>query len=234
MKTDGTALIPVFSLGRMQEILYILKTLQDEGKIPNEIPVYVDGKLGMKYTYMAASGTFTIDEDKREFLPQNVIYVDKTIRGNIIKDNKPKIIVTTSGMGSHGPAHTYIPIYITRKNVLIQFTGYVAEGTLGRELKDTPKGEAVKIGGVLYRKQADVEYTNEFSGHAKADEIITFLKKFEKINLVLVNHGEFYSKDVLAERILDEIDPKNVGILGRYFYRISPYGLVTSKSTKFL
>lgn len=234
MKTDGTALIPVFSLGRMQEILYILKTLQDEGKISNEIPVYVDGKLGMKYTYMATSGIFAIDEDKREFLPQNVIYVDKTIRGNIIKDNKPKIIVTTSGMGSHGPAQTYIPIYITRKNVLIHFTGYVTEGTLGRELKDTPKGEAVKIGGVLYRKQADVEYTNEFSGHAKADEIITFLKKFEKINLVLVNHGEFYSKDVLAERILDEIDPKNVGILGRYFYRISPYGLVTSKSTKFM
>lgn len=234
MSNGGTALVPVFSLCRMQEVLYTLKCLQDDGNISCEIPIYVDGKLGIKYTYMALSGELAIDEDKREFLPQGISYVDKQTRGTILQDSSPKIILTTSGMGSHGPAQTYIPIYITRGNTLIQFTGYVTTGTLGRELKDTPSGEVVKIRGVLYRKHADVEYTNEFSAHAKADEIIDFLNQFEKINLVLVNHGETHSKDVLAERILNEVSLKHVGILGMYFYRINSYGLVTSKSAKFM
>ena len=218
----------------MQEILYCIKVLQDEGKISDEIPIYVDGKLGIKYTLMCKNGVIKIKESMREFLPKNVIFVDKTIRGGLFQDKSCKIIITTSGMGSHGPAQTYIPNYITHGDALIHFTGYVAEGTLGRELKDAPKDEAVKIKGVLYRKEADVEYTNEFSAHAKADEMIEFLNRFRKINLVLVNHGETSVKDVFADRILDEVNPKNVAILGNYFYRINPYGLVTSKSAKFL
>ena len=231
---NGTVVIPAFALGRMQEILYCIKVLQDEGKISDEIPIYVDGKLGIKYTLMCKNGVIKIKESMREFLPKNVIFVDKTIRGGLFQDKSCKIIITTSGMGSHGPAQTYIPNYITHGDALIHFTGYVAEGTLGRELKDAPKDEAVKIKGVLYRKEADVEYTNEFSAHAKADEMIEFLNRFRKINLVLVNHGETSVKDVFADRILDEVNPKNVAILGNYFYRINPYGLVTSKSAKFL
>lgn len=230
----GTVVIPVFALGRMQEVLYKLKVLQDLGTLPLGVTIYVDGKLGIMYTGMSKNGMLDIKEEMRDFLPTNVVFVDKAARGVILQDNAAKIIVTTSGMGSHGPAETYIPSYITKKNALIQFTGYVAEGTLGRELKDTPKGETVKIRGVLYTKRAEIEYTNEFSAHAKADEMIGFLQRFEKLNLVLVNHGEAHVKDIFARRILREVDAKNVAILGQYFHRVNPYGLVTSKSTKFL
>ena len=230
----GTIVIPAFALGRMQEVLYKLKVLQDLGTLPLEVDIYVDGKLGIMYTGMCKNGMLGVKKEMREFLPSNVVFVDKTTRGMLLQDNAPKIIVTTSGMGSHGPAETYIPSYITKKNALIQFTGYVAEGTLGRELKEAPKGETIKIRGVLYKKEAEIEYTNEFSAHAKADEMISFLQKFEKLNLVLVNHGEAPVKDIFAKRILREVDTKNVAILGQYFHRVNPYGLVTSKSTKFL
>ena len=230
----GTVVIPAFALGRMQEVLYKLKVLQDLGTLPLGVTIYVDGKLGIMYTGMCKNGMLDIKEEMRDFLPTNVVFVDKAARGTILQDRATKIIVTTSGMGSHGPAETYIPSYITKKNALIQFTGYVAEGTLGRELKDAPKGETVKIRGVLYKKQAEIEYTNEFSAHAKADEMIGFLQRFEKLNLVLVNHGEAHVKDIFARRILKEVDAKNVAILGQYFHRVNPYGLVTSKSTKFL
>ena len=231
---EGTVVIPAFALGRMQEVLYKLKVLQDIGTFPLGVTIYVDGKLGIMYTGMCKNGMLDIKEEMRDFLPSNVVFADKTARGVILQDKAAKIIVTTSGMGSHGPAETYIPSYITKKNALIQFTGYVAEGTLGRELKDAPKGETVKIRGVLYKKQAEIEYTNEFSAHAKADEMIGFLQRFEKLNLVLINHGEAHVKDIFARRILREVDAKNVAILGQYFHRVNPYGLVTSKSTKFL
>ena len=236
IKRGGTVVIPAFALGRMQEVLYILKRLQDEGDLPFEVPIYVDGKLGTKYTRMCENGTLNIKEDMQDFLPQNVVFVDKTTRGTIIQDQKScKIIVTTSGMGSFGPAQTYIPAYITNGNALIQFTGYTTEGTLGRRLKDTPKGKGVEIRGVEYRKAADVEYTNEFSAHSKADEMIAFLQQFNHLNLVLINHGEAPVKEMFAERVLDEVNPKAVAILGRqYFFRINPYGLVMSKPTKFI
>lgn len=234
IKRGGTAVVPVLANGRMQEVLYVLRNMQDDGRLSTDVAIYVDGKLGINYTNMVKNGIVYVKEEMRDFLPSNVTFVDKSTRSRILQSEEAKIIVTTSGMGSHGPAQTYIPAYITKKNALIQFTSYVAEGTLGREIKDIPKGNEIKIRGVIYRKMADVEYTNEFSSHAKADEMISFLQKFEKLNLVLVNHGEAEVKDIFAKRILREVDAKSVAVLGQYFYRVNPYGLVTSKSTKFL
>ena len=67
----------------------------------------------------------------KEFLPSNLQYVNENSRKDLLKNKKCKIILTTSGMGTYGPAQVYIPEYIQRQNALIHFTGYVAEGTLG-------------------------------------------------------------------------------------------------------
>ena len=92
----------------------------------------------------------------------------------------------------------------------------------------------VEVGGLIVKKKADVEYTTEFSAHAKADEMIDFLKQFSNLRLVLVNHGEIKTKKIFAERIIKEVDAKRVGLLGReYFFRVDPYGLVKTLSTKF-
>lgn len=235
LQKEGTVLSPVFSLGRAQEILYKLKKMQETGVLSKEIPIYLDGNLAIKYTFLYLHSDLNIKEDMKDFLPDNLHYVDKKSRSSILYDTSVKIILTTSGMGSYGPAQIYIPEYIKRENALIQFTGYTAEGTLGRKLKEAEKGENVEIGGRLLRKNADVEYTNEFSAHAKADEMIAFLKQFKNLKLVLVNHGEENVKFSFANRIIEEVKPKDVGILGReYFFRVNPYGLVETKTTKFM
>ena len=60
------------------------------------------------------------------------------------------------------------------------------------------------------------------------------MKKFNFLKLVLVNHGEFNAKEVFAERIVNEVKPKGVGILGcGYLFRVNPYGLIKNMSTKF-
>lgn len=234
LSKGGTVVAPVFSLGRSQEILYKLKLMQNSGILDTSIPIYLDGKLAIQYTSLYLSGSLGISENMQNFLPENLEYVDKVSRVLLLLNENPKIILTTSGMGSYGPAQMYIPAYISRSNALIQFTGYTAEGTLGHQLQFTPKGDLVQIGGKFVKKLADVEYTMEYSAHAKADEMIEFLQSFGRLNLVLVNHGEFETKETFARRVADEVQTKQVGLLGKdYLFRVSPYGLVRTLSTKF-
>lgn len=229
-----TVVTPVFSLGRSQEILYVIKKMQDEGKLSTSIPIYFDGNLAFRYTAIYLHDKIEIKEEMRNFLPENLTYVSKETRHDILEDNNAKIIVTTSGMGSYGPAQIYIPHYLQKKNALIHFTGYTAEGTLGRRLKETPKGETIEISGLMLVKRADVEYTTEYSAHAKADEMINFLNQFSNLKMVLVNHGQTETKKVFADRVLKEVDTNHVGILGEgYLFRVDTYGLVKTMSTKF-
>lgn len=235
LKHGGTAVDMVFSLGRAQEILYVLKTMQDSGKLDTGIPIAFDGNLAHHYTRLYQNADeLNIRSGMRDFLPENLIFVDRTSRASVLTSNEQKIIVTTAGMGSYGPAQMYIPEYITRKNCLLQFSGYTAPDTLGGKLKSTPVGKSVEIGSIIRKKEAEVAYTTEFSAHAKADEMIDFLKQFESLKLVLVNHGEANTKIAFAERIVEEVDTKYVAILGReYMFRVNGYGLVRQFSSKF-
>lgn len=231
---NKTVIVPVFSLGRSQEILYIIKKMQEDGRLSTSIPIYFDGKLAFKYTDIYLNADIEIKEDMRDFLPSNLTYVSKDTRPELLEDKNVKIIVTTSGMGSYGPAQTYIPVYVQRSDALIHFTGYTAEGTLGRRLQDTKKGQMVKVNGLTRIREADIEYTTEYSGHAKADEMIEFLKKFKNLKLVLINHGDSESKLKFSETVLNEIDTKYVGILGEeYLFRVDTYGFVKTMTTRF-
>lgn len=230
----GTVIALVFSLGRAQEILYELKKMQISGELDSNIPIYFDGKLAIKYTELYIKDGLDVKDSMREFLPKNLVFVDSETRPYVLESKENKIIVTTSGMGSYGPAQTYIPEYISRQNSLIHFTGFAAEGTLGSRLKNTENEEVVQVAGLMAKKRAEVKYTTEYSSHAKADEMIEFLKQFKNLELILLNHGEIEAKEIFAKRILREVETKNVGLLGRdYFFRVNPYGLVKTLTTKF-
>lgn len=229
-------IVPVFSLGRAQEIMYILRILQMRKELSTKIPIYLDGKLAIKYTDLYARGCIQIKEGMRNnFIPKNLTFVDsKEMRMRLLEDTKKtKIILTTSGMGTYGPAQTYLPRYLGREDCLIHFTGYTAEGTLGNRIKKAEIGDILNVAGVLVEKKARVEYTTEFSAHAKADEMIEFLNQFTNLRLVLVNHGETQVKNEFAKRIMKSVNTKATGILGEQFFRIDPYGFVKSMNTKF-
>lgn len=233
-KSNASVVVPVFSLGRSQEILYFLKVLQNQGKLDCSVPIFFDGKLAHQYTRLYRNGSLGIKQEMLEFLPSGLQFVDTGIRDSVLIDSDRKIILTTSGMGSYGPAPQYISTFIRQSNSLIHFTGYTAEGTLGHSLHSANMGDIVRVGGILVTKRAQVEFTSEFSAHAKADELIHFLKQFENLNLVLVNHGEPYVKEAFAKRVLKEISTKDVGIANEeFFFRVSPYHLLKTMTTKF-
>ena len=95
----GTVVVPVFSLGRSQEILYVLKKMQENGELIQDVPIYLDGNLAIRYTYLYLHGLLGIRKDMLDFLPKNFTIVDKTIRPSILADSGCKIILSTSGMG---------------------------------------------------------------------------------------------------------------------------------------
>lgn len=235
VKNGGTFIGPVFGFGRAQDVLYRIKCMQDEGRLNPCIPIYLDGKLAINFTELFIKGKAGIKPYMKNFLPKNIKYVDSSFRQKLIYDTNVKIILATSGMGTYGPVQSYIAEYITRKKAMIHFTGYTAEGTLGQRLKEAETGSVVDIGSLFVKKQAQVEYTSEFSSHAKADELIGFLKGFQNINLVLVNHSQIETQKIFANRVLKNVNTKKVGLLNRtYIFRVNSEGLEEAMPTEYM
>lgn len=236
IKNGGTVVAPVLSFGRAQDVLYNIKLWQDSGELDPNIPIYYDGRLSIAYTEKYLDGYLGIREDMKDFLPKNLIFVDKKSRSTVLADTSPKIIVATSGFGSFGPSQLYIMRFVQRDGNLIHFTtGYMGnEKSMRYKLIHAKYGDYVNIGGAPTCVKAMVMCTAEFSGHEIAPELIRFLKQFKFINAVFVYHGEEDVKNKYAARVKEEVNPKDVEILGNgYFYRIGPYGIIDSKPTKF-
>ena len=239
IENNNSVLLLAFSLGRSQEVLYTLKQMQDNGTLPTYIPIYFDGKLAHKYTKIYMDDELEVELKCKEFLPQNLEWVtDKEMRNVLLELLRNKqdqmIVVTSSGMGSYGPAQVYIPKFIVEDDALIHFTGYTAEGTLGRRLKEAEYGETVTVGGQILVKKAKVEYTSEFSAHAKADELIDFLKKFSNLRSVLLNHGRAevitqFGKEVIAENICEKV----YRLSRDYYFKITNHGVIKTAPTHF-
>ena len=235
LRRDGTVVVPVFSLGRTQEVLYVLKVLQDEGKINTNIPIYLDGKLAIDYTKMYSS--LNIKPSMQDFIPENLHFVEgdkKSKRREIKNDTSQKIILCSSGMGTFGSAPSYIQHYIQIKNCMIHFSGYCTEGSVGRTLKDAEVGSEIEVCGLMVEKKADVEYTDEFSGHAHENDLIDYLSCFNDIKLLAINHGEEEAKRQFGRDVKQEVSPKDIFVLDRdNAVRVNSFGFEKSFKTKF-
>jgi metallo-beta-lactamase family protein len=235
LRRGGTVVVPVFSLGRTQEVLYVLKVLQDEGKINTNIPIYLDGKLAIDYTKMYSS--LNIKPSMQDFIPENLHFVEgdkKSKRREIKNDTSQKIILCSSGMGTFGSAPSYIQHYIQIKNCMIHFSGYCTEGSVGRTLKDAEVGSEIEVCGLMVEKKADVEYTDEFSGHAHENDLIDYLSCFNDIKLLAINHGEEEAKRQFGRDVKQEVSPKDIFVLDRdNAVRVNSFGFEKSFKTKF-
>lgn len=147
--------------GRMQEFLYEMKLLQQEGHIPNEYTIYVDGKLGINITSKVRKNLLKNNPEKADFIPNRTKFVSVKTRQAVFKDPNPKIVITTSGMLSEGPAREYIPYFIQRKNAMIQIAVYAAQGTIARTLYEGKNEETITIHGEELVKRAEVRTTRE-------------------------------------------------------------------------
>lgn len=217
-----------FGQGRAQELMYNIRKLEDAGKIPKDYPVKIDGTTSIAYTfrYLDRSNVIHMKEEAKNFFPYNIQFVDNNSRPALLETKERAIFISTSGMGSHGPAATYIPHFLSNPNALIYIPGYASEGTLARKIVEADYDEEIEFkDGNSVIKRADVKQTGEFSSHITADQEIAFFEQFAALSIIF-NHGEPDKKLILEERTRKELGIKKTGILGTgYVYRVNSYGI---------
>jgi len=200
IKRNGIVLIPVLAVGRAQEILLVLADAMKRKLIP-EVPVFIEGMIGEATAIHTAYPEYLSKSIRDEiYYRENPFKYDAF---NIIKDperhldiveQKPCIIMATSGMLTGGPALTYLKLLAFDPNNTLTFVSYQVEGTLGRRIQKglrevvfpTPEGklEIVKINMEVYSVEG-------FSGHSDRRQLVSFAQKVEpRPEAIVLNHGE--------------------------------------------
>ena len=197
----GNLVIPAFAVGRTQEMLYAIREIKQRGLVKghDRFPVYVDSPLAVEATgifLQCDPGNF--DEETRTVLDQgiNPIWFDglqlsvSSEESKLINaDTQPKVILSASGMCEAGRIRHHLKHNLWRKESMILFVGYQAEGSLGRKLQNGAK--SVKLFGEDIAVNAEIATLHGTSGHADKEGLLTWLGGFtEKPKMIFVNHGD--------------------------------------------
>lgn len=203
---NGKIIIPAFSVGRTQKILYYINDLKNKGRIP-DIMVFLDSPMSIKVTSLIDDYT---DENKLSREEYKDIYrsvkfcVTREQSKNIANYPNSCIIISASGMATGGRVLHHIANYGTKPNCTILFAGYQAEGTRGRDLTDGKKN--VKIHGEMVHVRAKIEKLANMSDHADSKEILEWLSKTpHKPKKLFITHGEISASEGLSDKIEKEL-----------------------------
>jgi len=204
----GVLVIPAFSVGRTQTLLYVLRQLEDEGKIP-DLNVYVDSPMAINATAVFENRIHDLDlnsriaalDGKKLFRPKNVIFCKETRQSKKINEvNSNAIIISASGMATGGRILHHLRQRLPEKRNTILLIGYQAHGTRGRQIFEG--AETVKIHGREVPINCHVEMVDAFSGHADYVEIMAWLMGFNRPpEKTFIVHGEPEASASLAEKI---------------------------------
>ncbi len=200
-ETKGKVLIPVFAVGRSQEVMLVLEEKYRMGEIP-KVPVYLDGmiyeatSIHTAYPEFLNSNLRDLITRKKEnpFLSDIFKRVDAPeTRENIVSDVGPLVVLATSGMMNGGPVIEYFSNWADDERNFLLFVGYQAEGTLGRRiLSGTKQLNVRRNNGVQEVKIAmTVDTVDGFSGHSDRRQLMKYIEALEfKPKRILVNHGD--------------------------------------------
>ncbi len=197
----GNVIIPSFAVGRTQEILYAIREIKSKGLLGKykNFPVYVDSPLASEATSIFLQcDTVCFDEETLSLIKKGINPIwfeglkiteslDESKKINF--DNKPKIIISASGMCEAGRIRHHLKHNLWRKNNLILFVGYQAVGSLGRRILDGAK--AIKLFGEEITVNAEIVALHGTSGHADRDGLVHWIEGFNnKPEMIFVNHGD--------------------------------------------
>ncbi|MCK5011450.1 MAG: MBL fold metallo-hydrolase [Deltaproteobacteria bacterium] len=192
----GKIIIPAFSVGRTQQVVYSLHKLHEQKRIP-DIPIYVDSPLSVNATEIFRLHPECYDQETRKFIENhkspfsfhNLTYIrDVEKSKKIQKINQPMIIITASGMCEAGRILHHLRNTVTDQRNTILIIGYCAEHTLGKRIME--KVPEIKIFGEPYPLRAQVKTIDALSAHADCNELLAFIKKSNStIKKVFIVHG---------------------------------------------
>lgn len=196
----GKLLIPSFSVGRTQEIVYVLNQLYNDGRLPR-IPVYVDSPLSVNATQIFRMYPQALSDEVRDTLRYdddpfgfNTLRYITDIRESkrLNNDPHPAIIISASGMLEAGRIKHHVANHISDPNCTILIVGYCAPTTLGARIQD-PNLKWVSIFGMDRRIKAQITKIEGYSGHGDWKEMIAYFTQSQNIKNIqrtFIVHGE--------------------------------------------
>ncbi len=212
----GKLIIPAFSVGRTQEIVYMLDQMETAGVLPS-IPVYVDSPLAVNATQVFAAHPECYDHNLHEYMLRDenpfgwndLHYVKDVATSKWLNEyDKPCIIISSSGMMNAGRVKHHLFNNLENENSTFLIVGYCSPDTPGGMLKAGI--ESIKLFGEHKEVRATVKQMDSFSAHGDQDEMYAFIENQKPhLKQIFLVHGELPTqekfKSYLQEKGFDDI-----------------------------
>ncbi len=208
----GWLLVPAFAVGRTQDLLYLLRSLEEAGRIPR-LPVFLDTPMGIEATAIYARHPEEHDSDTirvetsggRPFVPRHLQITPAPAdskRLNALEG--PGIVIAGSGMATGGRILHHLRQRLPDERTTVLFVGYQASGTRGRLLRDGAR--ALRIFGEDVPVRASIMATDALSAHADQAEILRWLGGFRRPpEMTYAVHGEPEAAAALRDAIAEKL-----------------------------
>lgn len=204
----GTIVIPAFAVGRAQSILYYINKLKSEGRIFNNLPVFLDSPMAINASKLLCKhiNDHRLSHDVCMDVCETASYTRTVEQSKSIyseNNNIPKVIISASGMATGGRILHHLKNYLPDSRNTVLLAGFQAAGTRGDRLD---RGEKeVKIHGQMWPVNARIEKLDSMSAHADYEETLSWMENFNNPpRKVFVVHGEASAAQSMKEKIVDK------------------------------
>ncbi len=212
VERGGKVIIPSFSLGRTQDLVYYLHEMMERGDIPR-IPVFVDSPLAVSVTDVVRAHPEYFDEEAKTFMANthtspllfpSLHYIRSVEESKALNERKdPMVILSASGMAETGRILHHLKNNIEDKRNTIVIVSWQAPYTLGRRLAERERH--VKIFGEVYTRRAEVVTIGGFSAHAGRKMLLEYAAASrESLKTIFLVHGERRSAEALQKGLREE------------------------------
>jgi metallo-beta-lactamase family protein len=207
----GKIFIPAFAIGRTQEVLFLLRELENKKRIP-EMPVFIDSPMAINATLFYVLHKEDHDVDMERLTKNKNPFVTKKFRIirthqeslHIAQSDSAAIIIAGSGMATGGRILNHLEFGIQNPNNLVLLVGFQAEGTRGRLLEDG--APEVELRGKTIPVGAQVAKIDGLSGHGDSEDMLSWLRHFPSPpKRTFLVHGETNILKVWKSRIENEL-----------------------------
>ncbi|RLF56131.1 MAG: beta-CASP ribonuclease aCPSF1 [Thermoplasmata archaeon] len=211
IQRGGKVIIPVFAVGRSQEVMIVLERMMKNNTLPTT-PIYLDGMIWEATAIHTAYPEYLNNQlrtqifqrNENPFLSEVFHRVDsRDMRENILASPDPMIVLATSGMLNGGPVMEYLKAWGPEPENTLIFVGYQAEGTLGRKIQKgltellVPSGDIGKPRAISLK--LEVVTIDGFSGHADRRQLVNYVATMEpKPERIILSHGDEQKSEDLA------------------------------------
>jgi hypothetical protein len=212
LSRGGKILIPVFAVGRSQELMLVLEEQMRNHQVP-KVPIYLDGMIWEATAIHTAYPEYLNSQLRTQifqmgenpFLSDIFKRVDSgEMRERICHDPEPCIVLATSGMMNGGPVLEYFKNWCDNETSTLVFVGYQGEGTMGRKIQKGWSDISLQDKGkpLTLHMKMDVETVDGFSGHSDRRQLVNFISTLEpRPERIIIGHGEDFKCSDLASTL---------------------------------